>query len=239
MSQCCCSPSVTPAPTPNNPVGPLGPARNIDPTTAPTPASAGIDTTDAVTGEMAVSGRLNATVRQGQGTVSGANAADTIGGTVAGQAFGPVAVTAGDNNATAAAVAAALDALTGVTATSAGPVFFFDIVEDGSVGVDIQVTGAGGTAVALVLDAETCRLRIYRKRGGGNQLDGWQVLGAYGGGPKADYPAPFDIADGFAPIVVQLDGVTALYPWTSNLAGDDADAGTITYRAYATFTPLE
>jgi len=241
MTTCCCPPSVTPGPTPNNPVGPLAPPVDFDPTITPTPALAGLDVSTLTAAELAVSGRLDGTVRTATGTVATATVGDTISGTVAGAAFGPVTVTPGDDDATAADVAAAINGLAGgaVTCTSSGADFDIEIAGPDNVGIDVTVT-AGGTAVTLVMDAETCRLRIFRRRAGGvGQLDGWQVLGAYGGGPRADYAAPFDIGDGFAPVVLQLAGMTALYPYTTDLAGDSADGGSITYRAYATLYPLE
>lgn len=240
MTTCCCPPSVTPGPTPNNPVGPLAPPVDFDPTITPTPALAGLDVSTLTAAELAVSGRLDGTVRTATGTVAGAAGGDTIGGTVAGVAFGPVNAVNGDDDTTAANVAAAINGISGVTCTSSGADFDIEIAGPDNVGIDVAVTGGGGTVVTLAMDAETCRLRIFRRRAGGvGQLDGWQVLGAYGGGPRADYAAPFDIGDGFAPVVLQLAGIAALYPYTTDLAGDTADGGTITYRAYATLYPLE
>ncbi len=240
MTSCCCPPNVTPGPTPNNPVGPLAEPIDFDPTVVPTPSLAGIDVSTLTAAELAVSGREDGTVRTADITVSSATGGDTIGGTVAGQAFVPVAATPGDDDATATALAAALDALTNVSSSATGAVVSLSISGLASVGIDVSVTGAGGTALAIEADAETCRLRIFREReGAGGQLDGWQVMGSYGGGPRADYAAPFEIGEGFAPIVLQLAGVTALYPYTSDLAGDDDDVAGITYRAYATLYPLE
>jgi len=233
MNACCCGPSSSPV----IPGSGAGAVQNFDPTIALTVGAAGLDVTGLTDVELAVSGRLSAWARTGTVTVTGSNNADTIGGTVAGQAVAPVSVTTGDDDATASALATALDGLTDVTATAASNVVTWTIARIDDVGFDLSVTGAAGTTIAIVADAEEARVRFLRRLvASGGDLNDWQVFAA-NVGPRADY-ANLDISDGFAAPVLDLSKTAALYAYATDLAGDAADAAGITYRCYGTLTPL-